>query len=237
MVSKSERRYRRHRFPIEVVEQCVWLYFRFAVSYSDIEEMMAKRGIQVTYETVREWCHKFGSLYAAQLRTKRARVGMKWHMDEVFLKMNGVQHYLWRAVDQNGAVIDILVQPRRDRWAALRFFHKLLDTAERAPRVIIADKLLSYAAAKKLIFPDVEHRQNPLSEQSSRELASANRHARKADEALSISRTRSTFSMCVRVDHAPFRLRRHLLSAARHRRLLKQAFHLWNKTAIAALLP
>ena len=107
MVSKSERRYRRHRFPIEVVEQCVWLYFRFAVSYSDIEEMMAKRGIQVTYETVREWCHKFGSLYAAQLRTKRARVGMKWHMDEVFLKMNGVQHYLWRAVDQNGAVIDI----------------------------------------------------------------------------------------------------------------------------------
>ena len=132
MVSKSERRYRRHRFPIEVVEQCVWLYFRFAVSYSDIEEMMAKRGIQVTYETVREWCHKFGSLYAAQLRTKRARVGMKWHMDEVFLKMNGVQHYLWRAVDQNGAVIDILVQPRRDRWAALRFFRKLLHTAHRA---------------------------------------------------------------------------------------------------------
>ena len=85
MVSKSERRYRRHRFPIEVVEQCVWLYFRFAVSYRDIEEMMAKRDIQVTYETVREWCHKFGSLYAAQLKTKRARVGMKWHMDEVFL--------------------------------------------------------------------------------------------------------------------------------------------------------
>lgn len=95
--------YRRHRFPIEVVEQCVWLYFRFALSYRDVEEMMAKRGIQLTYETVREWCGKFGALYAEQLRKKRAKVGSKWHLDEVFIKMNGVQHYLWRAVDQHGA--------------------------------------------------------------------------------------------------------------------------------------
>ncbi len=109
---------------------------------------MAKRGVPVTYETVREWCHKFGSAYAARLKTKRARFGAKWHLDEVFIKMNGIQHYLWRAVDQNGAVIDILVQPRQDRWAALRFFRKLLHTAERAPRVIITDKLRSYAAAK-----------------------------------------------------------------------------------------
>jgi transposase-like protein len=85
---------------------------------------------------------------------------VKWHLDEVFIKMNGIQHYLWRAVDQNGAVIDILVQPRRDRWAALRFLRKLLYTAERASRVIITDKLRSYSAAKKLILPDVEHRQS-----------------------------------------------------------------------------
>jgi putative transposase len=102
---------------------------------------MATRGVQITYETVREWCQKFGSLYAAQRRKKRARIGTKWHLDEVFIKMNGVQHYLWRAVDQNGAVIDILVQPRRDRWAALCFFQKLLLTAERAPRVIIARRV------------------------------------------------------------------------------------------------
>jgi len=121
-MSAAESRYRRHRFPIEVVEQCVWLYYRFALSYRNIEEMLAKRGVQVTYETIREWCHKFGSVYAARLKKQRARIGSKWHLDEVFIKMNGVQHYLWRAVDQNGAVIDILVQPKRDRWAALRFF-------------------------------------------------------------------------------------------------------------------
>jgi transposase-like protein len=106
-VITAESRYRRRRFPIEIVKQCVWLYFRFALSYRNIEEMIAKRGIQVTYETVREWCHKFGSLYAAQLRKRRARFGTKWYLDEVFIKMNGVQHYLWRAVDQNGVVIDI----------------------------------------------------------------------------------------------------------------------------------
>ena len=121
---------------------------------------MAKRGVPVTYETVREWCQKFGSLYAALLRKKRARIGSKWHLDEVFIKMNGVQHYIWRAVDQYGAVIDILVQPKRDRWAAQRFFRKLLHVAKRPPRVIITDKLRSYAAAKKLIMPDIEHRRS-----------------------------------------------------------------------------
>src|ERR1700692_5042161 len=109
---------RPYRFPLEIIEQCVWLYCRFALSYCNIEETMAKRGVQVTSETVREWCYKFGSLYAARLRKQRARIGSKWHLDEVFIKMNGVQHYLWRAVDQIGAVIDILVQPRRDRWEA-----------------------------------------------------------------------------------------------------------------------
>jgi putative transposase len=110
----------------------VWLYFRFAVSYRNIEEMMAERGVPVTYETVREWRHKFGSAYAARLKKKRARLGAKWHLDEVFINMSAIQHYLWWAVDQNGAVIDIPVHPLRDRWPALRFFRKLLDTAERA---------------------------------------------------------------------------------------------------------
>jgi len=95
-----------------VVEQCVWLYFRFALSYRNIKEIMAKRGVPVTYETVREWCQKFGSLYELLLRRKRARIGSKWHLDEVFIRMNGVQHYLWRAVDENGVLIDILVSRR-----------------------------------------------------------------------------------------------------------------------------
>src|SRR5260370_1192870 len=105
---------------------------------------MAARGVLVSYETVRRWCEKFGKQYASGLRNRRARTGDKWHLDEVFLKINGVQHYLWRAVDQNGVVIDVLVQPKRDRFAAMRFFRKLLRETGRLPRVIVTDKLRSY---------------------------------------------------------------------------------------------
>ena len=218
------------------MEQCVWLYFRFALSYRNIEEMMAKRGVPVTYETVREWCQKFGSLYAALLRRKRARIGSKWHLDEVFIKMNGVQHYLWRAVDQNGVVIDILVQPKRDRWAALRFFRKLLHVAMRPPRVIITDKLRSYAAAKKLIMPDIEHRQsrylNNRAENSHQPTRVRERQMKRFKSSEQAQRFLSVFESI----NAPFRLRRHLLSATRYRLLLNQSFHLWNKTALAALV-
>lgn len=111
--------YRSYRFPADIISQAVWLYFRFSVSYRDVEEMMARRGVQLTYETVREWCDKFGRYFAEELRRRNKRkLGSKWHLDEVFLKIKGVQYYLWRAVDQNGAVIDILVQPKRDRMAA-----------------------------------------------------------------------------------------------------------------------
>ncbi len=235
-MSSSESRYRRHRFPIEVVEQCVWLYFRFALSYRNIEEMMAKRGVPLTYETVREWCQKFGSLYAMLLRRKRAHIGSKWHLDEVFIKMNGVQHYLWRAVDHNGAVIDILVQPKRDRWAALRFFRKLLHVAKRPPRVIITDKLRSYAAAKKLIMPDIEHRQsrylNNRVENSHQPTRVRERRMKRFKSSEQAQRFLSVFESI----NAPFRLRRHLLSAARYRLLLNQSFHLWDKTAFVALI-
>ena len=122
---------------------------------------MASRGVLVSYETVRRWCEKFGYLYARGLRKRRARTGDKWHLDEVFLNINGVRHYLWRAVDQNGIVIDILVQPKRDRFAAMRFFRKLLQaTGCRRPRVIVTDKLRSYAAAKRVVMPSVAHRQH-----------------------------------------------------------------------------
>jgi len=214
----------------------VWLYFRFALSYRNIEEMMAKRGVPVTYETVREWCQKFGSRYALLLRRKRARIGSKWHLDEVFIKMNGVQHYLWRAVDENGVVIDILVQPKRDRWAALRFFRKLLHVAVRSPRVIITDKLRSYAAAKKLIMPDIEHRQsrylNNRAENSHQPTRVRERQMKRFKSSEQAQRFLSVFESL----NAPFRLRRHLLPATRYRLLLNQSFHLWNKTALAVLV-
>jgi len=107
--------YHRHRFPAEIISHCVWLYFRFALSFRDIEEMLAMRGVILSYETVREWCLKFGQTYANDLRRRSPRPGDRWHLDEVFLKINGSIHYLWRAVDQDGEVLNIMVQSRRER--------------------------------------------------------------------------------------------------------------------------
>ncbi len=121
---------------------------------------MAFRGVQLSYETIRRWCDKFGASYGGKLKRRRPKLGDKWFLDEVFLKINGEQHYLWRAVDQHGAVIDILVQPKRDRFAAIRFFRKLLQTSRRRPRVIVTDKLRSYGAAKKIVLSRVAHRQS-----------------------------------------------------------------------------
>ncbi len=152
--------YKGFRFPPGIIAHAVWLYFRFALSYRDVEELLAERGIIVTYETVRQWCRKFGQPYANTLRRRRPRPGDKWHLDEVFITINGAQHSLWRAVDQDGHVLDILVQSRRDAAAARKFFRKLLKGLQYVPRVVITDKLASYSAAKRLVLPGVEHRRH-----------------------------------------------------------------------------
>ena len=107
---------------MEIISHCVWLYHRFPLSFREVEEMMMECGVVVTYETLRQWCRKFGQTYANGLRRRRPRPGDKWHLDEVFIKINGKTHYLWRAVDQDGTVLDILVTSRRDAKAAIRFF-------------------------------------------------------------------------------------------------------------------
>jgi putative transposase len=123
--------YHRHRFPAEIISHSVWLYFRFALSFRDVEEMLAPRGVVLTYETSRAWCLKFGQTYANDLRRKSPRPGDKWYLDEVFLKINGSIHYLWRAIDQDGEVLDLMVQSRKDKRAAKKFFRKLLRTIEK----------------------------------------------------------------------------------------------------------
>jgi putative transposase len=122
--------------------------------------MMLERGIVVSYETIRQWCAKFGQTYANALRRRRPRPGDTWHLDEVFITINGKRQYLWRAVDQHGVVLDILVTSRRDTWAATRFFRKLLTGLEYVPRVLITDKLRSYGAARRRVLRSVEHRQS-----------------------------------------------------------------------------
>src|ERR671919_906849 len=153
-------RYKNHRFPGEIISHGVWLYYRFTLSYRDVEELLFERGIGVTHEAIRQWCLKFGQDYANQLKRRRPHTGDKWHLDEVFLTINGKRHYLWRAVDQDGNVLDILVQRRRNKTAAKKFFRKLVKGCQYVPLVIITDKLKSYGAAKREMLPSVEHRQH-----------------------------------------------------------------------------
>src|ERR1700732_5092216 len=150
----------RHRFPAEIIAHAVWLYHVFSLSLRDVELLLVERGIVVSYETVRRWCKKFGESFAKRLRRRRPRPGDKWYLDEVFIRIGGVQHYLWRAVDQDGVVLDILVQRRRDGNAAKRFFRRLLKGLQYVPRVIVTDKLRSYGVAQRQILPEVEHRQS-----------------------------------------------------------------------------
>jgi putative transposase len=152
--------YARHRFPPEVISHAVWLYFRFPLSLRMIEEMLAARGILISHETVRQWAMKFGQTFAHQMRRRQPMPGDKWHLDEVAINIAGRRHWLWRAVDQHGLVLDVLVQSRRDAKAAKRLLRKLLKKQGTAPRVMITDKLASYAAAKRVVMPGVEHRQH-----------------------------------------------------------------------------
>jgi putative transposase len=199
----------------------------------DVELMMAFRGLFLTYETIRNWCDKFGPSYAAQLKRRRPKLGDKWFLDEVFLKINGVQHYLWRAVDQHGVVIDILVQPKRDRFAAIRFFRKLLRTTKRKPRVIITDKLRSYGAAQKVVLPRVTHRQsrylNNRAENSHQPTRLRERRMRRFKSPEQAQRFLEVHDLV-----APhFRPKRHLLSAAHYRVEREEQFQIWRKIIAA----
>ena len=155
MNSTHHPRYARYRFPGEVISHAVWLYFRFPLSLRMVEETLAARGIEVSHETVRQWALKFGQGFANQVRRRLPATGDKWHLDEVVINIASRKHWLWRAVDQHGIVLDILVQSRRDAKAAKRLLRKLLKKQGRTPRVMITDKLASYAVAKRVVMPGV----------------------------------------------------------------------------------
>src|SRR5215210_2942135 len=160
MTPTAKSPYAGYRFPGEVISHAVWLYFHFPLSLRMVEEMLAARGIDVSHETVRQWARKFGQSFANQIRRRLPSPGDKWHLDEVCLMIGGKKHWLWRAVDQDGVVLDVLVQSRRDKQAAKRLLRKLLKKQCRAPRVMVTDKLASYGAAKGEVMPSVEHRRH-----------------------------------------------------------------------------
>jgi putative transposase len=227
--------YKGFRFPAEIIGHAIWLYFRFSLSFRDVEELLAARGVEVTYETVRQWCLKFGQQFANQLRRRRARPGDTWHLDEVFLTINGKTHYLWRAVDQQGNILDILVQSRRNKAAATKFFRKLLRSCQYVPRVLITDKLGSYAAAKQEIMPRVEHRQhrrlNNRAENSHQPTRQRERTMRRFKSPGHAQRFLSTFGP-IREHFCP---RRHRLTARGYRVERTHRLQVWNEVTGVAL--
>ena len=221
--------YKGFRFPVEIISHCVWLYHRFPLSFREVEEMMLERGVVVSHETVRQWCAKFGQTYANGLRRRRPRPGDRWHLDEVFIKIGGKTHYLWRAVDQEGTVLDILVTSRRDTTAATRFFRKLLKGLEYVPRVLVTDKLGSYRAARRRVLRSVEHRRskylNNRSENSHQPTRARERAMKRFTSAGQAQRFLSAFSGI----SPHFRPRRHRLTAEEYRREMGTRFATWNE--------
>ena len=229
--------YKGFRFPAEIISHGVWLYHRFPLSLREVEEMMLQRGVTVSHESIRQWCATFGQTYANGLRRRRARPGDKWHLDEVFITINGKTHYLWRAVDQHGTVLDILVTSRRDAKAATRFFRKLFKRLEYVPRVLVTDKLSSYQAARRRVARSVEHRQskylNNRAENSHQPTRQRERALKRFTSPGHAQRFLSAFSGI----SPHFRPRRHRLGAEEYRREMADRFTAWNEvtgTATAA---
>ena len=229
--------YKGFRFPAEIISHCVWLYYRFPLSFREVEEMMLQRGIVVSHETIRQWSAKFGQTYANALRRRRARPGDKWHVDEVVIKINSKTHYLWRAVDQHGNVLDILVTSRRDAKAATRFFRKLFTgTAVRAEGAghRQTGQLPSGAAQGCPLgrAPPVE-----VSEQPGGELPPTHPSTRTGHETVHLTRARPAVLSAFSGISPHFRPGRHRLGAKEYRREMTGRFTTWNEvtgTATAA---
>ena len=225
--------YSGYRFPPEMISHGVWLYHRFALSFRDVEELLAKRGSSVSYETVRQWCRKFGPEYACKLKRRQGRLGDIWYLDEVFVKIRGERHYLWRAVDQDGDVIDILVQRYRKARAANRFFRKLLKGQGSTPWRLVTDKLKSYGAAHRTTMPSVEHNTtryaNNRAEVSHQPTRQRERQMRRFKSAGQAQRFLSVHGVIQNF----FRLGHHHLRSEKYRLLRARSFKDWSAATAA----
>lgn len=221
--------YKRHRFPPEIIQYTVWLYHRFNLSHRDIEDLMSQRGIEVSYESIRLWCNKFGPQFARRLRRKNQGYGDTFYIDEVFVKIHGKQHYLWRAVDQDGEVIDVFLQKRRDGNAAKRFFKRLLRAHQGKPRKIVTDKLRSYGVAHRELIPETIHDTsqyaNNRAELSHEPTRVRERGMRKFKSMQQAQRFLSAHAAVYNL----FNLGRHLVSAENYRYFRLRAFATWEK--------
>jgi len=226
--------YARYRFPPVIIQHAVWLYFRFPLSYRDVEDLLAERDIDVSYETVRRWALKFGQAYARKLRKTRSQPSGRWHLDEVFVSINGKRMYLWRAVDSEGEVLDILVQSRRNRQAALKLMRKLMKKQGFVPDAFVTDKLPSYGAALKELGLSNHHdfggRKNNRAENSHLPVRQRERRMQRFKSAKSAQRFLSTHAAI----YNTFNVQRHLISRKTLRLFRGQAMSIWHSATTAA---
>ena len=226
-MNKRSSLYKRHRFPPEIIQYVVWLYHRFNLSSRDIEDLMAERGIAISYESIRLWCIKFGRQYAKHLRRRHQGYGDTFYLDEVFVRIQGVQHYLWRAIDQDGEIVDVFLQRRRDGRAAKRFFKRLLRANDNEPRRIVTDKLRSYCVAHRELIPDTIHDTsqyaNNRAELSHQPTRVRERGMRRFKSIHQAQRFLSTHAAVYNL----FNLGRHLISAKHYRFFRQRAFASW----------
>ena len=225
--------YRRHRFPPQIIQHAIWLYLRFTLSYRDVEELLAERGFEISYETVRRWVQKFGPVIARRLRRRRPQPSKRWHLDEMVVRIAGKRMYLWRAVDHEGEVLDMLVQRRRDSRAALRLMRKLLKRQGFAPKLLVTDKLRSYASAFRQLKLTCPHeqglRKNNRAENSHQVVR---RRERKLQRFKSARSALCFLSMHAAV-HNTFNFQRHLVSRSTLRIFRAEAAAQWSD-AVAA---
>jgi putative transposase len=224
--------YKRYRFPPEIIQHAVWLYYRFNLSHRDIEDLLAERGINVTYEAIRLWCNRFGPKYANRLKRKNRGYGDTFFIDEVFIRIDGKQHHLWRAVDQDGEVVDVYLQKRRDGAAARRFFKKLLKTHQSEPRKIVTDKLRSYGVAHRELIPNTIH---DTSQYANNRAELSHQPTRVRERGMrrfkSIVQAQRFFGVHAAVYNL-FNLGRHLISASHYRLFRMRAFASWKRAVV-----
>ena len=225
--------YRRHRFPPVVIQHAVWLYLRFTLSYRDVEELLAERGLDLSYESVRSWVLKFGPAIARGLRRCRPRPSDRWHLDEMVVRIAGQHMYLWRAVDHEGEVLEILVQRRRDRSAAVKLMRKLLRKQGFAPTRVTTDKLRSYGAAFRHLGLSCHHEQG-LRENIGRKIRIKwCARARKMQRFKSAASAQRFLNVHAAV-HNTFNLQRHLVSRSTLRIFRSEAAAQWRSATNAA---
>jgi putative transposase len=221
--------YKRHRFPPDIISYAVWLYYRFNLSHRDIEDLLAERGITGSREATRLWCIKFEAIYSRRLKRKHKGYGDTFYIDEVFVKINGKQHYLWRTVDQDGEVVDVYLQEKRDGAAAKRFFKRLLRSHGGEPRKIVTDKLRNYGVAHRELIPDVIHSteqyENNRAEQSHEATRIRERGMRKFKSVRQAQRFLGAHAAVSNL----FNLGRHLVRAEHYRNLRMSAFAEWSR--------